>query len=642
MSDDSAHLRAELEALYPYVEERDRLVEERDRLEEQLRDADERIVELTYQRDRTRWRLEALKARRFMRGVRVVLDAMKAPRRLLRLPVELVRILTTPTHRPPEPAVPEVVARRSIANRASTETRSEYELRQRHLAPSVPNGLGDLRVAGILDTFSASCFAPECGLVTFRPDNWRETLAARPPHLLLVESAWHGNDGAWQYQVGSYSYPDSVGLPHLTALVEWCRDQDIPTVFWNKEDPVHFDKFKEAAQLFDVVLTTDADRVEAYRSLPGLRAWAVDALPFAAQSAIHNPLLAPSERESTPVFAGTYYKNRHADRRDQLEMLLDAASPFGLQIFDRMHGKESDSVGYPERFQANISGGLPYEEMIRAYKRFRVFLNTNSVTESPTMFSRRVFELLASGTPVVSTPSLGMEQMLGDVVDVVTDPVEAEQAIRALLTDDDHWHRRSRAGIRKVMREHTYAHRLATVARHAGYDVDVSEPSIALVVLDDDDPALFRVVHDLAEDGAVSEVLFGTDRHSSPNPHPSVTRVAQATGATADERFRDLAERAGAEWLLVASGVSNLGVCDVEDLRATLNYAHASVVGRAGEDGTPHRYVTNVSPSPVLLRRDVVAEHGWSLDQQRAEAIQSGLVARGHRIYAADLVSEQS
>ena len=117
---------------------------------------------------------------------------------------------------------------------------------------------------------------------------------------------------------------------------------------------------------------------------------------------------------------------------------------------------------------------------------------------------------------------------------------------------------------------------------------------------------------------------------------------AVATGATADERFRDLAERAGAEWLLVASGVPSIDVGEVEDLRATLNYAHASVVGRAGEAGTPHRYVTNVSPSPVLLRRDLVAEHGWSLDQQRADAIQSGLVARGHRIYAADLASEQS
>jgi hypothetical protein len=639
MTGDAERLRAELEALYPYVEERDRLVEERDRLEEQLRGADERIAELTYQRDRLRWRIEALKSRRFMRLARALLDAVRDPRRLVRLPLELVRIVTTPSRRPPEPVMPEVVARRSVANRATTETRTERELRLRFLAPAVPNALDDLHVAAILDTFSASCFAPECRLTRFRPDNWRETLEARPPHLLLVESAWQGNDGAWQYQVGSYSYPDSVGLPHLTAVVEWCRARDIPTVFWNKEDPVHFDKFKEAAQLFDVVLTTDADRIDAYRALPGLRAEVIDALPFAAQPAIHNPVLAPPEREAVPVFAGTYYKNRHPERREQLEMLLDAALPLGLRIFDRMDGKESDSVGYPARFVDHISGGLPYDEMVEAYKRFRVFLNTNSVTESPTMFSRRVFELLASGTPVVSTPSLGMEEMLGDVIDVVSDPADAHDAIQALLTDDEHWHRRSRAGIRKVMDEHTYRHRLATVARLAGSTFDVVEPDITVALLDEDDPALFRVVHELAEHGTASQILFGVTDEASPTPHPSVVRVTQSGASDQGSRFRDLAARAGSEWLLVVAAVSDLRWEEVADLRAALSYTEAAAIGRS-DAGPPHRYVTTLSPAPVLVRRDVVERHGWHLDHDTAKRLQADLLARGHRLYATDLTGD--
>jgi hypothetical protein len=154
--------------------------------------------------------------------------------------------------------------------------------------------------------------------VTFRPDTWRAALEADRPHLLFVESAWKGNGGSWEFQVGSYSYPQSVGLPHLSELVEWCRAHDVPTVFWNKEDPVHFDKFKEAARLFDVVLTTDADRIPHYEALDGLRAEVVAALPFAAQPTLHHPThelptatrgrcsAAPTTRTATPSAASRW------------------------------------------------------------------------------------------------------------------------------------------------------------------------------------------------------------------------------------------------------------------------------------------------------------------------------------------------
>jgi hypothetical protein len=629
-------LRADLEALYPYVEERDRLLEERDGLLERLTAGDERIAELSYQRDYHRWRLNTLKNRRFVRLILTVMDAVRSPKRLLRLPRELVRIIIGPATRPSEPVMPEVVARRSASHRAVADTRTNGELVRRFLASGQPSAVRDLRVAAIMDTFSASCFAPECELIQFRPDNWRATLEARPPHMLMVESAWQGNDGAWQYQVGSYSYPDSTGLPPLTELVSWCRDRDIPTVFWNKEDPVHFDKFKEAAQLFDVVLTTDRDQIGAYLDLPDIRANVVDALPFAAQPALHNPVGAPQTREPIPVFAGTYYKTRHAARRDQLEVLLDAARPFGLQIFDRMHGSESDSVGFPERFVEHVSGGLPYDEMVRAYKGYRVFLNTNSVTESPTMFSRRVFELLASGTPVVSTESLGMEQMLGDVLDTINDAGAATEAIRRLLEDDAHWAARSRAGVRQVMRAHTYEHRLAAVATHAGFDVAVYEPEVTLAMLSSDDPHLFRVIHALVDGGTLGSLLIGADEAFSPTPHPRATRVEQAPGQTDIERYRELAATAGTDWLLLVGAGTDISDDDLQDLIVALRYAKTDVVGVAA-DGPGQQFVTSLAPSPVLVRRSIVAEHGWTTDPEQAAAHQAKLVAHGHRMFAVDL-----
>jgi SAM-dependent methyltransferase len=171
--------------------------------------------------------------------------------------------------------------------------------------PPRPQG-GRLRVASILDEMSEACFAPECDLVPLALGGWREQLDQRPPDLLLVESAWNGNGGEWQYRIAQYPREDLAGLPALRALLAGCRERGIPTAFWNKEDPVHFDRFAEAASLFDHVFTTDARCVERYRGLPGERT--VAPLPFAAQPRIHNPAAAVTERSassSTPTRSPT-------------------------------------------------------------------------------------------------------------------------------------------------------------------------------------------------------------------------------------------------------------------------------------------------------------------------------------------------
>src|SRR5699024_11708816 len=94
---------------------------------------------------------------------------------------------------------------------------------------------------------------------------WKEELRAEPIDLLLVESAWAGNHGAWQYQLTGSQAPRK----ELVELVEFCQQQSVPTVFWNKEDPAHFDDFIDTAKLFEVVFTTDVTLLPKYREVLG-------------------------------------------------------------------------------------------------------------------------------------------------------------------------------------------------------------------------------------------------------------------------------------------------------------------------------------------------------------------------------------
>ena len=598
------------------------------RAEVRLEAAGRRQRELAFQRDTFRWQLAGLKRRRSLRALVAVRRALADPRTLLTLPATLARVLVGPA--PPAAPRPQRLSAQASqpAAHAAVEQRRGLELQMRMLAPPPPVALRDLRVAAVLDEFSESSFGPACDLVTFRPDNWEAVLTRQPPHLLFVESAWKATGGSWQYQVGTYHHAEAVGLPHLRALVAWCRQRGIPAVFWNKEDPVHFGTFMQAAQLFDVVLTTDADCVARYRALPHVRARVVDALPFAAQPALHHPVsLVPRERIC--AFGGTYYRTRHRERREQLEVLLDAARAPGLVIFDRTFGQASDSVGFPERFAPHIQGGLPYTEMVEAYRRYRVFLNANSVVASPTMFSRRVFELLACGTPVVSTRSAGMERLFGDIVLAVDDEAGARDAVTRLLADDADWHARSAAGLRRVHGEHTYAHRLATLVGHAGFDIPAyGDERVAVLLLDG--PASARAVDAIAaQTHRPHELLLGTDRDVA---HPDVTTVAQSPDRSRAERLAELAATTDAPWVLVADPDRDLGLDDLADLAVARRWTTADVIGTAAHAVPAHRYVDRVVPGGALVRRELVADHGW--DDADA-ASQARLAALGATFYAA-------
>lgn len=442
---------------------------------------------------------------------------------------------------------------------------------------------GRLRVASILDEMSEACFAPECELVPLGLEGWAEQLDESQPDLLLVESAWNGNGGEWQYRIAQYPRADLAGLPALRGLLDVCHERGIPTAFWNKEDPVHFDRFAEAAALFDHVFTTDSRCIERYDALPGERT--ITPLPFAAQPRIHNPIAAVPKRSASPCFAGAWYRDRHADRRLALEALLDAARPYGLVIYDRRFGGDDDAFGFPERFAPHVLGKLPYERILDVYRSHRVFLNANSVADSPTMCSRRVFELAACDTAIVSTPGAALSALLGEgMVEEAGDSATAGEALARLLDDEDERSRRARAARRAVFATHTYGERLATIAEVAGLDASSlrRKPFVAPSESPDD-----------AGSGANRAGNTPGDRHP---------------------------------WQLVLAPSIALSRPALADLAAAATFAEADVIGAGpAANGTPaleHRYVTDLDPRALLMRRELVEARGrpaGSSEQIRAQ-----------------------
>lgn len=328
--------------------------------------------------------------------------------------------------------------------------------------------LGDFRIGLIADRFTTDTLSSAVRVVLLSPDHWREQLADDPVDVVFVESAWHGNDDLWFQRVGHYSDEE---FSALKALLAYCRDQGIVTLFWNKEDPVHFDRFREAARLCDHVFTTDSRRIIPYLALPDSYNKTVSSCPFYASPKIHNLLPSSRSWQDTAAYGGTYYGKRYPERTEYMQKIMSAAAPLGLTIYDRQHGDAESPYQYPAGLGGYVAGDLDYAEMIQAYKAHPVQINVNSVQDSPTMFSRRVIEAAACGAPLISGPALCMNRYLGGAAHMIETESDAAQALESLLRYPAYRWRVALKGARAVMRAHTTEHRLVQMLRTAGFVV---------------------------------------------------------------------------------------------------------------------------------------------------------------------------
>ncbi len=315
--------------------------------------------------------------------------------------------------------------------------------------------------------------------------------------FILMESVWRGHQDDWIY---SFTSP---GLKHVNAqaLVDLLKvlraTADKPIVMINKEDPLHFDKFLPVMKYADHIFTTDEEMVAGY--LKHTDALSVTALPFAANMALTNPVNRVREPQEDVCFAGSYYSEGHEERARQMNFMLEPVVDFKGAIYDRMSLHDNPRYHFPERFRPFIRPAVDFKEMTKLYRRFRVFLNVNTIISSPTMMSRRVYELLACGTPVVSAPSRALEEQFSGIVPMATDARTARDAVRKLLEDERHWWKTSQKGIREVALKHQYRHRAALMREVIfGEKPDTRPPLVSIVLSTKRWTFLDRIVENIA------------------------------------------------------------------------------------------------------------------------------------------------
>ncbi len=362
--------------------------------------------------------------------------------------------------------------------------------------------LSELTVLLIADEFTynnmASLFK---AVISPTPNNYNEILATHNIDLFFCESAWLGDSQAWKDKVARGGFRDNTIVKEL--VVE-CKKKGIPTIFWNKDDPFHFNDFLDSAQTFDFVYTTCGNSVKKYQEA-GCRQvyWA----PFFFDPSIFNPIQ-EIPRQDKAVFAGSYYPTRFPERRQFIHLLPLLFTPQELVIYDRNYTNTHNINQFPEYFEPYIVGNLPASKITKAYKGYKFVLNANSITNSDTMFARRVIEVLACNTPIISSRADSIKHLFGNIVVSSNNQEEIQEEVNRLFQDPHYYREKCLYGVRDVFSKYTNAKVVGDMISHTSINLVEKKNSVAVVSYCKNREEIQKVVESFScQRGEASRVL---------------------------------------------------------------------------------------------------------------------------------------
>tara|TARA_Y100001001_G_scaffold163790_1_gene193873 strand:+ start:16089 stop:20549 length:4461 start_codon:yes stop_codon:yes gene_type:complete len=434
-------------------------------------------------------------------------------------------------------------------------------------------------IACIMDDFTYQSYSPEANFYQLTPQNWQQELEDCEPELLFIESAWRGKDELWGSKVGHKSQ-------EVQGIVEWCNRNNVPTMFWNKEDPIHFETFLNTAKLFDYIFTTDLDCIHRYKAALGHNR--VYFLPFACQPRLTNPI-ETYDRKDAFCFAGAYYV-RYPDRTKDLETFVEEFPKFKpLEIYDRNYGKNDPNYQFPANYQPYIVGTLPFSEIDKAYKGYRYAINLNSIKQSQTMFARRVYELLGSNTITVSNFSRGVRLMFGELVLTSDSGAEIVSRLQKLEENPAKADKFRLAGLRKVLSEHTYQNRLDYIlSKVTGKPHNHPLPGYTVISLVADEQQVKNTLDNFKRQnhGDKELLLVLCDGHSEAKVKEQISAEAltQCCSCIAEDQLvgKQLKDLAGSNrWVAGFSPEDYYGPNYLTDLALATRYTPARVIGKA-------------------------------------------------------------
>lgn len=246
--------------------------------------------------------------------------------------------------------------------------------------------------------------------------------------------------------------------PVTPAFLTEMRRRGIITVLWFVEDYLRFTYWQQMARFYDYVFTIQKGKcIEAIKAAG---AGEVHYLPCACDPGVHRPLELSAEekqRWGSPVsFVGAGYHNRQQTFASLAEM------PF------RIWGTEWPTCAPFDRLVQEEGRRLTPEEYVKIFNATDVNINLHSSDERDGVdpygdfVNPRTFELASSGVFQLCDSRSLLPELFEAGKEIVTfdSALELKDKIHYYLAHPEERRKIVKAAQDRVLREHTYAHRL--------------------------------------------------------------------------------------------------------------------------------------------------------------------------------------
>lgn len=335
------------------------------------------------------------------------------------------------------------------------------------------------RIGLICDEFFYESISAAADFIFLTPDNWKEEMEKGLDVLLFV-SAWRGLNEEWRGLATLSQMSTNPKRLIAMEMLQYCKEKNIPTVFYSKEDPPNYEMFLDYARQCDYIFTSAKECIPYYKE--DCNRERIEAVCFGINPLFHNPIGFRSfEKEDTVLFSGSWME-KYPDRCRELAVIFDGIldAEHGLHIIDRNYPLNKN-YRFPDKYFSNVSPSISHDVLQKVHKLFDWAVNINSVKGSETMFANRSFELQANGVLLLSNFSVGVNSML-PTVQMVHDSSEVEDIMSA-WTEEERYERQI-AGIRSVMTGHTCFDRISQLLAPVG--LETQQPIRRILVLVDE------------------------------------------------------------------------------------------------------------------------------------------------------------
>ncbi|CAA7600326.1 Glycosyl transferases group 1 [Acididesulfobacillus acetoxydans] len=261
-----------------------------------------------------------------------------------------------------------------------------------------------------------------------------------------------------------FAFADGVSISTVAGrLFSELKSRGLPLVYWAIDDPPDFFNMSLPLARGAALTLTPAEECLAHYRRHRLNALFFH---FACNPSFHRPVAPSCRYEADFLLVGNYYTS-YPERKTGLEILLTPLHPAFYTL--KVYGTEqwlTNSDHY--RLPGGVyQGYLPYSELPAAYSSARIVLGINSVVDSPTMMSMRVFEALGCGAFCLTHHSLALERYFRNHEHLVWSrcPDETLELARYYLARPDLRQKIARQGQAEVYRLHTYTQRVESVRK---------------------------------------------------------------------------------------------------------------------------------------------------------------------------------